>query len=566
MNALKKYLPIAGWLPSYQLGWLRFDLIAGLTLWGILVPEAIAYAGMAGAPAQAGLYALIFSLPLFALFGTSRQLAVAATSSTSIMIAAVIAPVMGDNPEQYSAMLAALVVSVGAIFLLAGLLRLGFISSFLSEPVMTGFVFGLAIYIAVHQLPKIFGVSSGEGDTLQQFWHIVTNLGDANWYAFAVGAGAIALLFLLHRFAPRVPGALVALVLGILAVTIFDLATNHSVAIVGKVDGGLPSFVVPDVSRQQFMELLSGAFGIALVGLAEALGAARTFADKYDYKIDVNQEMIAIGAGNVAAGFFGGLAVGGGMSSSTVNDQAGARTQVSSLVAAAMGLVTLLVLMPLFKNLPEAVLGAIVIHAVMHLMKVKELRRFYKLRRFEFALAVVALAGVVTLDILPGLLLAVVLSLLLLIWKASLPVGTALGRVPGEPGAYSSVERHPGNQPVEGLTIFRFDVPLFFANASQLHDRLGELMKADPPPQALLIDLQSSTLLDVSSTDMLLKLVTEAQAKNVTVMFCEVIEPVRQSFEKAGIAEKLGEGRIFHTVDEGVRAYLRTRGKPQADG
>ncbi len=254
------------------------------------------------------------------------------------------------------------------------------------------------------------------------------------------------------------------------------------------------------------------------------------------------------------------------MSSSTVNDQAGARTQASSLVAAAMGLVTLLVLMPLFKNLPEAVLGAIVIHAVMHLMKVKELRRIYRLRRFEFALAMVALVGVVALEILPGLLLAVVLSLVLLIWKASLPVGTALGRVPGEPGAYSSIERHPGNQPVEGLTIFRFDVPLFFANASQLHDRLGELMKADPPPQALLIDLQSSTLLDVSSTDMLSKLVTEAQARNVTIMFCEVIEAVRQSFEKAGIAEKLGEGRIFRTVDEGVQAYLEAKGKPGAEG
>ena len=565
MNALKKYLPITGWIPSYQLGWLRFDIIAGLTLWGILVPEAIAYAGMAGAPAQAGLYALIFSLPLFAIFGTSRQLAVAATSSTSIMIAAVIAPVMGDNPDQYPAMLAALVISVGAIFLLAGLLRLGFVASFMSEPVMTGFVFGLAVYIAVHQLPKLFGVSKGEGDTLQQLWHIVTELGDANWTTFALGAGAIVLLFLLHRFAPRIPGALVALVLGILAVTIFDLATKQGVAIVGKVDGGLPSFVPPDIGWQQFTQLLSGAFGITLVALAESLGAARTFADKHGYDIDVNQEMIAMGAGNVASGFFGGLTVGGSMSSSTVNDQAGARTQASSLAAAAMGLVTLLVLMPLFENLPEAVLGAIVIHAVMHLMKVKELRRIYRLRRMEFALAMVALVGVVTLEILPGLLLAVVLSLLLLIWKASLPVGTALGRVPGEPGAYSSIERHPGNQPVEGLAIFRFDVPLFFANASQLHDRLGELMKADPPPQALLIDLQSSPNLDVSSLDMLSKLVTEAQAKNITIMFCEVIEAVRQSFEKAGLSEKLGEGRIFRTVDEGVQAYLEAKGKPGAE-
>ena len=563
-GAIKRYVPITSWIPSYERTWLRPDIIAGLTLWGILIPEAIAYASMAGAPAQAGLYALLFSLPVFAILGTSRQLAVAATSSTSIMIAAVIAPIIAGDPGKFPAAMAALVVTVGVILLVAGLLRLGFVASFMSEPVMTGFVFGLAIYIAVHQLPKVFGISKGSGNTLQQLMHVLTNLGNTNWVTFAVGACAIAILFILHRYAPRIPGALVVLVLGILVATAFSLAAMHDVSIVGEVSGGLPSFVLPKISAHQFLQLLSGAFGIALVGLAESLGAARTFADKHDYDISVNQEMIAMGAANLGAGFFGGLVVSGSMSSSTVNDQAGAKTQASSIVAAAMGLVTVLVLMPLFKNLPEAVLGAIVIHAVTHLMKVKEMRRIYRLSPREFARAMTALLGVIILEILPGLLIAVVLSLLLLIWKASRPAGAILGRVPGEPGAYSSLERHSENETVEGLTIFRFDGPLFFANASLLRDRVNEILKAVPAPRAVLIDMQATSVLDVSSVDMLRKIVADARGKGIEIMFCEVIDPVRKMFKRSGLLETVTESRIFRTTEEGVQSYLGTRG-PASD-
>jgi SulP family sulfate permease len=539
-KALRRYLPATAWIPSYRIGWLRYDLIAGITLWGLLVPEAIAYAGMAGAPAQAGLYTLLVSLAAYAVLGSSRQMVAAATSSTSIMIAAALAPLLAANPGRYATYLAALVISVGVVFLVAGLLRLGFIANFMSEPVMTGFVFGLAAYIAVHQLPKVFGVSKGEGDTLQQLWHVVTQLGKMNWYTFAIGAGAFFLLFVLHKWAPRVPGALVVLVLGIIAVTAFDLAAKHGVAIAGDIPRGLPSGVWPGVSGSELVSLLPGAFGITLVALAETLGVARTFADKHGYDVDTNQDMIALGVGNIGSGFLGGLVAGGGMSSSTVNDQGGARTEMSTLVTALLSLLTVLFLTPLFKNLPEAVLGAIVIHAVLHLMKVRELKRYLAWKPVEFWLAVTALVGVIAIEILPGLLIAVVLSLLMLVWRASRPLGSVLGKVPGEEGGYSSIERHPENRIVPGLVIFRFDRPLFFANEVPLRDLVRGLLKRDPPPTMIILDLQLCPDLDISAVDMLLKLVDEAGAAGIEVVFAEVIAAVREILRRSGLLEKVG--------------------------
>jgi SulP family sulfate permease len=557
-SAVRRHVPITVWLPGYQRSWLRPDVIAGLTLWGILVPEAIAYAGMAGAPVKAGLYALLLSLPIFAILGTTRQLVCAATSSTSIMLAAVVAPVVANQPDKYVAALAALVITIGVIFLIAGISRLGFIASFMSGPVMTGFVFGLAIYIAVHQLPKIFGISKGSGDTVQQFWHVIVNLGQTNWVTLLIGAAAIGLLFLLHRVSPRVPAGLVVLILGILVVTVLDLATKQGVAIVGHVSPGLPSIVLPEVSTAQFIDLLPGAFGIALVALAESLGAARTFAEKHDYEIDVNQEMIAFGAANVGAGLLGGLSVAGSMSSSTVNDQSGARSQLSPLVAFAMVLVTVLVLMPMFKNLPEAVLGAIVIHAVIHLMNVGEMRRIYRLSRREFIPAMAALLGVVVLDILPGLIIAVALSLIMLVFKASRPAGYVLGQAPGKPGVYSAIVRHPENETLEGLVVFRVDGQVFFANATLLRDRLAELLSGEPRPRALLLDLRSSVDLDVSSLDMLKKFAEDTVGSGVELMFCEVIAVVRDAMEQAGILQITGAGSVYPGISAGVEHFLQT--------
>lgn len=564
-SAFAHYLPITGWISSYEKEWLRRDVVAGLTVWGILVPAGIAYAEMAGAPAQVGLYTLLASLTLYAILGTSRQLIVAATSATAIMIPVTLAPLLASDGSNYTQMLAALVIMVGVIYLVAGLLRLGFLASFMSEPVMTGFVFGLAIYIIVHQLPKLFQVSKGSGDVFQQLWHLITNLGSANWYSFAIGAIGIVLLVLLERFLPRVPSALVCLALGIIIVTVLNLVTQQGVAVVGTVPSGLPKAVWPGVGYQDLISLLAGALGIVLVAFSETLGASQAFAEKHGYEIDVDQDLRAIGVANIGSGFLGGLVAGGSMSQSTVNDQGGAKSEASSLVAAAMVLVTVLFLMPLFKNVPKSILASIVITAVAHLMRVSKMRLYYGLNRTEFWLAMTALMGVIAIEILPGLLIAVALSLMLLVWKASRPPINEIGRVPGMPGEYGSMARHPENETVPGLIILRIEAPLFFANAGTVRDRLRSIIRGSPPPEAVIVDMQFSNELDISAADMLSKLMDEAQAAGVEVMFTEAIGPVRDMFRRTGLADKVGEENIYRTVDEGVRAFLEHAGEPAGD-
>lgn len=550
------YLPVSAWLPSYEKKWLLRDLIAGLTVWGILVPESIAYAGLAGAPAQAGLYTLLATLTIYALLGTNKQLILGATSATAIMVGSALAPVAAEDPARFTAMLAALVIMVGVIFLIAGLLKMGWVSRFMSEPVMTGFVFGLAIFIAVRQLSKLFGISRGEGNVFQQLWHVITSLGNANWYAFAIGVTAIVALVMLEKYVPRVPGALVCLVLGIIVVTIFDLASNHGVAVAGKIPTGLPELVWPGIKLSDLGTLLPAALGITLVSLSETLGVTKTFAEKHHYSVDNNQDMRAIGIAQIGAGFIGGLAAGGSMSSSMVNDKGGAKTQLASFTAAVLILLTVLFLTPLFKNLPEAVLASIIIVAVIHLMKVGEMRRFHRLRPSEFWLAMVALVGVLVWDILPGLLIAVVLSLLLLIWNASRPGIDELGRVPEKPGEYSSMARHPDNETIEGLRILRVDAKLFFANSSLVREKVEEVLKSDPRPSAVMLDLQASDDLDISSTDMLSKLLGQAETAGVELLFVEVTTPVKEMLRTSGLMDRIGEEKVVRTIDEGVNYFL----------
>ena len=387
---------------------LRFDVIAGATVWGLLVPEMIAYSGLAGLPPQAGLYTLLATLAAYAVFGTSRHVVVAGTSAAAVLLASTVGD-LALNHDDYLANSAALVLFVGGLFLLAGICRLGFVAQFLSRPVVEGFVFGLAIFVTVKQLPKLFGISGGEGDTFRQLAHVLTHLGDTNGPTLAVGAGALVLLFGLERFVPKVPGGLVALVAGIAISGAFDLA-SHGVAIVGKVPSGLPSVGVPDIPSENIATLIAAAGGMLLVIYSESLGAAQNFATKHGYEIDPNQELIALGVANAGSGFVGGLAAGGSLSQSAVNEGAGAKSEASSLVAALLMVVTVLVLMPLFKNLPEAVLAALIIHAVSHLWKVKEFRRYYAERRVEFALGLATLLGVITIDVLPGLVIGVVVD------------------------------------------------------------------------------------------------------------------------------------------------------------
>jgi sulfate permease, SulP family len=557
-SGLRRFLPILVWLPAYDRRFLRFDVIAGATVWGLLVPEMIAYAGLAGLPPEAGLYTLLATLAAYAIFGTSRHLVVAGTSAAAVLLASTVGDI-AVSPDDYLANAAALVLFVGGLFLVAGLLRLGFIAQFLSRPVVESFVFGLAIFVTVKQLPKLLGISTGEGDTIRQFIHVLTHLGDLSGATLAVGAGALALLFAADRFAPRVPGGLLALALGILIGWAFDLS-SHGVDIVGKVPSGLPSVSVPSIPSENIPALIAAAGGMLLVIFSESLGVAQNFATKYGYEIDPNQELIALGTANAGSGFLGGLAAGGSLSQSAVNEGAGARTEASPLIAALLAVVTVLLLTPLFKDLPEAVLAALIIHAVSHLWKVQELRRYYAQRRVEFILGLATLLGVIAIDVLPGLVIGVVSMLLLVIYYASRPHIGVLAHVPGVPGAYGDIGRHPDYERISGLLVLRVESQLFYANASPVVAEVKRLVGAsNPQPAAVILDLGANDDLDITSAELLEQLADVLRAADIELALANIRLPVIEMARRSEILAKIGEDRVFYTVDEAIQTLTDGR-------
>ena len=552
---LGRYVPITAWLPAYARDFLRSDLISGVTVWGVMVPVAMAYAQMAGVPPEAGLYAAFAALLAYAIFGTSRHLKVTASSTMAVMSAAVVAAIAGGDPDRYLALTAALALTVGVLLLLAGIARLGFISDFLSKSVVTGFVFGLAITIAIGQLPKLFGVPAASGNSFQQLAGLIAELDQTNPWTLVHGAGALALIFLIKRFYPRIPAGLVALVVGILAVTIFDL-DQQGVSIVGAIPTGLPTPGLPGISLTDIPYLITGAVGIVFLAVGESLGSARAFAVKYRYEINPDQELIALGAANLSAGLFQGFTVDASLSSTATADEAGARTQLSSIVTAALIIITVMVLAPLFHNLPNAVLGAIVIASVIGLMDVPELRRYYASNRVDFVLAMVALLGVISTDVLTGLLIAVFLSLIIILYRASRPYVAVLGKVPGQEAAYGDLARHPENLRVPGLLIVRLDAPLYFLNANVARSQLLDLISSSQPaPVAVLFDLGASADLDIASLDMLKNLVVELDEIGIDVLLAQVRGGVRDRLRQASLMAEIGEDRIYLSVAAAVHDF-----------
>jgi high affinity sulfate transporter 1 len=555
-----RYVPITAWLPAYPRELLRTDIISGVTVWGVMVPVAMAYAQMAGLPPEAGLYTAFAALLGYAIFGTSRQLKVTTSSTMAVMSAAVVGAMASGDPATFAALTAALALTVGAMLLLAGIARLGFISDFLSKSVVTGFVFGLALVIAIGQLPKLLGLPSGQGNFFQQCYQLITNLSQVKPATLLVGASALGVIFLVKRFLPGLPSGLVALVLGILAVSIFNL-DQYGVSIVGAIPTGLPVPGLPQISLTDLPYLVTGAVGIVFLAVGESLGSARAFAAKHRYEINPDQELIALGAANLSAGLFQGFTVDASLSSTATADEAGARTQLSSIVTAALIIVTLLVLAPLFYNLPNAVLGAIVIASVIGLMDVAELRRFYASNRADFVLAVVALFGVLSTDVLTGLLIAVFLSLLIILYRASRPYVAVLGKVPGRSATYGDVARHPENARVPGLLIVRLDAPLYFLNANVARGQILDLVAAgQPAPKAILFDLGASADLDVASLDMLKNLVRELEERDVDVLLAQVRGKVRDRLRQAGVMAEIGENRVYQSVPAAVHDFEQRAG------
>jgi len=550
-------VPMAAWLPGYDRSWLRPDIIAGLTVWALLVPEAMAYASLAGLPPEAGLYAALPPLVLYAIFGTSRQVSVGPSSAVAVMVAATVAPLAAGDGERGIALAAGLALLVGGILVAAGVARLGFVSEFMARPVLTGFITGLALIIGLGQADKLIGVHAEGDNFFVELVDLFSKLPDAHLETLLVGGGCIVLLFGLKRYAPKTPAALITVALSILAVTLFDL-DGRGVHITGDIPAGLPPIEIPDLSIADLKELLPGAFAIALVAYAESIAGARSFTTKHHYDVDPNQELIALGMSNAGAGLSQGFAVDVSLSRSSVADEAGAKTQVAGLVNAALILITILALTPLFHDLPEAALGAVVISAVAHLIDLEEFKRLYRVRKPDFWLAVVCMMGVLIVDVLPGLIIAVVISLLVLVYRASRPHTATLGRVAED--TYRDVERYPEAETIAGLVIFRFDAELFFANANVFRDTVRQLVAAsEPPATALLIDAEGITDLDTSAADTLEELRSELASTGVELVMARVHGRVRDMMRRSGLEESIGQDQIYATVRAGVEGYLERR-------
>lgn len=559
-TALSRFVPISDWLPGCTWKANRSDILAGVALAGLLIPEGMAYAGIAGVPPQMGLYAAMLGMFAYAIFGTSRQLAVTSTSSSAAMLAALVAPLAAGDAARYMTLVSAATIAAGLIFLLGGVLKLGAVSDFISKPVLKGFVFGLALTIMVKQAHKLMGVPSGRGNFFHQLWQLLASLSLANWWTLAVGATAIALMFLLGAVAPRIPSALVVLVLGILSVSWFGLG-QHGVETVGTIRAGMPSLSLPRVGEEDVSDIFIGTIGIVLVLIAEALAAARTFAAKNNYEIVPNQELCAMGAANLASGLFGGMIVGGGMSGTAANDSSGARTQLSTITASVSVGLTLAFLLPLFRNLPEAVLGAIVVHAVAHLADVKTLKHYVHLKTGSIWAALAALLGVLQMGILKGLIFAVGLTLVSLMHKLSTPQDSVLGRLPGS-DHFVDVTRYPEAEQVPGLLIFRPNGVIFFANANRVHNRIRELVKsAGESLGTIILNLEASPQIDITGLEMLILLREELQASGIDLYFARVTDPVRDLFLRSEFVSQENE-HLFRGVHSAVNAFLAIQ-KPQ---
>lgn len=556
---LARYLPIAGWLPQYDKTWFKSDLVAGLTIWALVVPQAIAYAQIAGLPPQAGVFAS-FAAPLgYALFGTSRQLVCSPTSATAAISAALVAPVVIDHPDDYAAVSAALAILCGVAFFVLGKLKLGFISQFIASAVQTGFLFGLGMTIIVGQLFKVFGFPGNDGPFYKQAWYLLKHLGDTSGWTLAIGAGAFVAVFLLGRLMPRLPAALILVALSIVIVSVFDLA-DKGVDVVGTVDRAIPTPALPIVSIGALLSLVPGTLAIVVVGYSESISVAKRFADEHRYQIQPNQELTALGVSTALGGFFQGFITAGGASQSAANDRAGAKTQVSSIVLAILAALTSIALMPLFKNLPQAVLAAIVINAVLGFVNVPALRRLEKLRRESFYLAIAALVGVLVLGILPGLLITIAISLLLLLSRFGRPELSEVAPLPGSDIGVA-LDNHPDLSTPTGMLIVRPEAPMLFANANWIRDAIMAQIEAKPGSlRVVVLDLEATSDLDITALETLESVHRDVGLSGAEFWLSNVHIDVRTMLDRGSSAGMTTADRIFASVGQAVAEFEATRG------
>lgn len=557
MNSWKRWLPGLQIAREYQAAWLPRDLMAGLVLTTMLVPVGIAYAQASGVPGIYGLYATIVPLLAYALFGPSRILVLGPDSSLAALILAVVAPLSGGDPARAVAIAGMMAVTSGLVCILIGIARLGFVTELLSKPIRYGYMNGIAFTILINQTPKFFGFSVKSDGPLDGIARIFEGIfgGKANWTAFAIGAGTLAAIFLLKPY-KRIPGLLLAVVAATVVVGVLNLDATAGVKVLGPLPQGLPSFVLPKINYSDLSAIVIGGCAVALVSFADTSVLSRIYAAKNRMPVDPNQEMIGLGAANLAGGLFQGFPISSSSSRTPVAEAAGAKTQLAG-VAGALAVALLLLVAPnLLKNLPNSALAAIVISAAIGLFEFADLRRIFRIQQWEFWLSIVCFIGVVLFGVIPGIGIAIGVAFLEFLWDAWRPNYAVLGRVDGIRG-YHDLKRYPEARRVPGLVLFRWGAPLFFANAELFHQRVLAAVKESPGPvRRVIITAEPVTDIDVTSGDMLAELDHALTESGIELRFAELKDVVKDQLKRFELFERIGAADFQPTIGAAVDAYL----------
>jgi high affinity sulfate transporter 1 len=551
-----RWLPGLSILREYRAGWLIHDIVAGLVLTTMLVPVGIAYATASGLPGIYGLYATIVPLLAYALFGPSRILVLGPDSSLVPIILGVVAPLSGGDPARAVALAGMMAIVSGAVCILAGLARLGFVTELLSKPIRYGYMNGIALTVLISQLPKLLGFSiDGEGP-LRKLWAIAQAVseGKTNWTTFAVGAGTLAVILLL-KGSKRLPGVLIAVVGATIVVGALDLAQRSGVSVLGPLPRGLPGFAIPWITMDDIVPVLIGGGATALVSFADTSVLSRVYAARIGTKVDPNQEIIGLGAANLAAGLFQGFPISSSSSRTPVAEAAGSKTQLTGVIGAVAVALLLLAAPNLLRNLPQAALAAVVIASAIGLIEVTDLMRIFRMQRWEFWLSIVCLVGVAVLGAIPGIGLAIVIAVIEFLWDGWRPHFAVLGRPRGVRG-YHDIGRYPDARQIPGLVLFRWDAPLFFANAELFKECvLDAVAKAPSPVRWVVVAAEPVTSVDVTAADFLAELAEALQKDGVELCFAELKDPVKDKLKRFGLFARFQEV-FFPTIGAAVRSYL----------
>jgi high affinity sulfate transporter 1 len=555
-----RWLPGIEMLRGYQPSWLRQDVFAGLVLTTMLVPVGIAYAEASGVPGIYGLYATIVPLLAYALFGPSRILVLGPDSALASVILSVVLPLSAGDPQRAVALASTMAIVSGLVCLAAGLGRLGFITELLSKPIRYGYMNGIALTVLLSQIPKLLGFSVDAAGPLRQVWAIIQQIlaGSTNLVALAVGGGTLVLILLLKRW-PRIPGILIAVVAATLVVALMDLATRAGVSVIGPLPQGLPAPKFPLIALDDLVPVLIGGLAVSLVSFADTSVLSRSYAARMRTPVDPNQEMVGLGAANLAAGFFQGFPISSSSSRTPVAEAAGAKTQLTGVVGALAIAVLLLVAPDLLRNLPNTALAAVVIAAAIGLVEVADLQRIWRIQRWEFWLSMVCFAGVAVFGAIPGIAIAILIAVIEFLWDGWRPHSAILGRVDGVAG-YHDIGRYPQARRLPGLVLFRWDAPLFFANAELFHDRVLDAVASSPTPvRWLVVAAEPVTSVDVTAADMLCELDGTLRAADIQLCFAEMKDPVKDKLKRFGIFARF-EKTFFATLGEAVRRYRQVHG------